>query len=148
MKDENKVIILIAEDDDGHAELIMDHLMETGLDNEIIHFKDGLALVNFLKGPKGKSSEKYRSRSFIVLLDINMPNMDGIEALRTIKADNSLKSLPVIMLTNTEDPEEIDECYELGCSMFITKPVNYELFANALKNLGLFIKNMQVPRLT
>jgi CheY-like chemotaxis protein len=78
------------------------------------------------------------------LLDIRMPKMDGVELLRRIKAEPALHAMPVIMLTTTNDPREVKECYELGCNSYVTKPVNYQQFAEALTRLGLFILIMQV----
>jgi CheY-like chemotaxis protein len=74
-----------------------------------------------------------------------MPKMDGIEVLKRIKANEKLRSLPVIMLTTTNDPREIQGCYNLGCNCYITKPVQYEQFSGAIRQLGLFIAIIQVP---
>jgi CheY-like chemotaxis protein len=74
-----------------------------------------------------------------------MPKIDGIEVLRQIKADLLLKKIPVIMLTTTDDPREIDYCYSLGCNSYITKPVEFGAFSEALKRLGLFLMIVQIP---
>lgn len=140
---QRKVTILIAEDDDGHAELIQEHLRDVGIQNPIIRFRNGQEIWNFLSrsGPEPHREEK---KSYLLLLDIRMPKMDGVEVLRRIKADDVLHPLPVIMLTTTNDPREVKECYELGCNSYVTKPVNYQQFADALKRLGLFLMIMQV----
>lgn len=132
------ITVLIAEDDDGHAELVRAQLLDAGIRNPYSRFKDGSELWNFLdtKGRKGGA--------FLVLLDIRMPRMDGVEVLRKIKADEALSRIPVIMLTTTDDPREIEECYELGCNCYVTKPVNFEAFAETLNRLGLFIMIMRV----
>jgi CheY-like chemotaxis protein len=132
------ITVLIAEDDDGHAELVRAQLLEAGIRNPYIRFKDGRELWNFLdtKGREGGS--------YLVLLDIRMPRMDGVEALRLIKADEALSRIPVIMLTTTDDPREIDECYDLGCNCYVTKPVEFNAFADTLNRLGLFIMIMRV----
>jgi CheY-like chemotaxis protein len=80
-----------------------------------------------------------------VLLDLNLPDMTGIDILRRIKENNYLKSTPVVVLTTTDDSNEINRCYELGCNVYITKPVNYESFANAIRQLGLFFSVIKVP---
>ena len=81
----------------------------------------------------------------IVLLDLSMPDMTGIEILRQVKQSKYLKCAPVVVLTTTDDSHEIKRCYELGCNVYITKPVNYESFANAIRQLGLFFSVIQVP---
>jgi CheY-like chemotaxis protein len=84
-------------------------------------------------------------QNYLVLLDIRMPKVDGVEVLRRIKADPELRRLPVIMLTTTDDAREVSRCHELGCSVYLQKPVDYEKFAEAMRRLGLFIMLMQVP---
>ena len=84
--------------------------------------------------------------SLIVLLDINMPRVDGVEVLRRLKADEKTKQIPVMMLTTTDDPREVERCYELGCSVYVTKPVEYEQFCEAVKLLGLFLQFVEVPQ--
>jgi CheY-like chemotaxis protein len=132
------ITVLIAEDDDGHAELVRAQLMAAGIRNPYIRFKDGRELWSFLDG-KGREGG-----SFLILLDIRMPRMDGVEALRLIKADELLSRIPVIMLTTTDDPREIEECYELGCNCYVTKPVDFDSFTETLNRLGLFIMIMRV----
>jgi CheY-like chemotaxis protein len=138
-----KITILIAEDDDGHAELIREHLLEAGIANPIVRFLNGQEAWNFL-ARTGPGPHRQEKQSYLLLLDIRMPKMDGVELLRLIKADPALHAMPVIMLTTTNDPREVKECYELGCNSYVTKPVNYQQFAEALKRLGLFILIMQV----
>jgi CheY-like chemotaxis protein len=83
----------------------------------------------------------------VLLLDIRMPKVDGIEVLRQVKCDPELKKLPVIMVTTTDDPREIDRCHELGCSNYITKPVEYSQFVETIRRLGLFLLTVEVPTL-
>lgn len=132
------VTILIAEDDDGHAELINEHLNDAGVMNRRLRFKDGKEIWDFLSGTPGNDIIDKQS-SYILLLDIRMPRMDGIEVLKRIKGEDNLKKMPVIMLTTTDDPLEIDECYRLGCNLYITKPVDSMKFSEILRRLGLFI---------
>jgi CheY-like chemotaxis protein len=143
-----EVTILIAEDDDGHAELIMDNLLESGLRNPLIRFRDGREALDFLFGPPaGDAPRREHGRAYMMLLDIRMPKVDGIEVLKQIKEDPELKNMPVIMLTTTDDPREIRNCYALGCSCYVTKPVDYEKFSDMLTRLGLFLLVVQVPDL-
>ena len=138
------VIILVAEDDEGHANLIKKNLRRAGIVNEVLLFMDGQEIIDFLfrkgDGPHRKSGEAY-----ILLLDIRMPKIDGVQVLEQIKTDPSLKKLPVIMITTTDDPREIENCHEMGCSSYITKPIDYENFVNAIRQLGLFLSVVQVP---
>ena len=86
-------------------------------------------------------------KSYILLLDIRMPKVDGIEVLRQIKSDPELKKLPVIIITTTDDPDEIDRCHKLGCNNYLTKPVDYEEFVRAVRQLGLFLSAVELPRI-
>ena len=81
----------------------------------------------------------------LVLLDLNLPDMSGTDILARIKAEPKLKRTPVVVLTTTDDKVEIQRCYDLGCNVYITKPVNYESFADAIRQLGLFLSVIQVP---
>ena len=136
-----EMMILIIEDDDGHAELIQEGLSEVGICNQIIRFRNGLDAWNFLSGEsKGDEPVIDKSKSYLLLLDINMPIMDGVELLRRMKSNKELKDIPVIMLTTTDDPREVEECYKIGCSFYVTKPVDFMKFAETLKRLGLFIQ--------
>ncbi|MBK8049654.1 MAG: response regulator [Anaerolineales bacterium] len=138
------VSILITEDDDGHAALIEWQLREAGVDNPMMRFCNGQEVWNFLtrcgSGPMRSTEDAY-----LMLLDLRMPIMDGLEVLRNVKADPVLKTLPVIMLTTTDDPQEIEACYRLGCNVYITKPVAFAQFAEALRRLGLILTIVQAP---
>ncbi len=139
----NEVTILIAEDDDGHAELINEHLVDAGVMNRQIRFKDGKEVWDFISG-ENQNEKMDKNKPFLLLLDIRMPRMDGIEVLKRIKSDQDLKKIPVIMLTTTDDPVEIEECYRLGCNFYITKPVDFIKFSEILRRLGLFIVVIEV----
>jgi CheY-like chemotaxis protein len=139
------VTIIMIEDDDGHARLIERNIRRSGVNNEIVPFSTGTDAVKYLFGSDGTGLH-HRGRALLILLDLNLPDMSGIEILRQIKDNKCLKSTPVVVLTTTDDTDEISRCYELGCSVYITKPVNYESFANAIRQLGLFFSVIQVPR--
>ena len=143
MEKYKELTILIAEDDDGHAELIIDGLKESGICNNMIRFVDGRQAWDFISG-KGKSKVLDENKSYLLLLDINMPIMDGIEVLERIKASDDFKNLPVMMLTTTDDPREVQKCYALGCNIYMTKPVDFLQFSETLKRLGLFIQVVRV----
>jgi CheY-like chemotaxis protein len=141
-----EVLILIAEDDDGHARLIEKNLSRAGLHNRIQRFENGQAILDFLfrRGPK---PHRQPDTPYLLLLDIRMPQVDGVEVLRQVKADAELRKLPVIMLTTTDDPREVERCHALGCSTYIVKPVDYGKFAEAITQTGLFMALVQVPNL-
>jgi len=85
-----------------------------------------------------------KNKCYLLLLDINMPKMNGVEVLIRIKSDNELKDIPVIMLTTTDNPREIETCYTLGCNMYITKPVQFDKFAETLNRMGLFLQIVKI----
>ena len=140
----NPVTIVMVEDDEGHARLIEKNIRRAGVNNEIVPFTDGTSALNFLLGPDG-SGEVSAKRAFLILLDLNLPDMTGIDILQRVKANEHLKRSPVVILTTTDDQREIQRCYDLGCNVYITKPVNYEGFADAIRQLGLFFSVIQVP---
>jgi CheY-like chemotaxis protein len=140
----NEITIMIAEDDDGHAELIKDNLREAGVSNEIIRFRDGQEALDYLLPATPKKVGGKQPLS-LLLLDIRMPRVDGVEVLRRLKADPTTRNIPVIMLTTTDDPREIQQCYDLGCNCYITKPVEYQKFAEVMSRLGLFLIIIQLP---
>ena len=138
------VTIVMIEDDEGHARLIERNIRRSGVNNEIVPFINGTEAVNYLFGGDGSGLD-HKGRALLILLDLNLPDMSGIEILRRLKEDKYLRCAPVVVLTTTDDSQEIKRCYELGCNVYITKPVNYESFANAIRQLGLFFSVIQVP---
>ena len=142
---ERELVILLAEDDDGHAYLVQQNLVDAGLANRVVHVKDGQEALDYLHCI-GAHGGRVANGPLLLLLDINMPRVDGVEVLRRLKADPKTAELPVIMLTTTDDPREVKRCYELGCSSYVTKPVEYEKFVEAIRRLGLFLSIVHVPR--
>ena len=138
------VTIIMIEDDEGHARLISKNLQRAGVSNPIKAFRDGTSAVDFLLGPD-KTGAVNANTPMLILLDLNLPDMTGVEILKIIKENEHLKRAPVVVLTTTDDQREIQRCYDLGCNVYITKPVNYEGFSNAIRQLGLFFSVIQVP---
>ena len=144
LHEQQTVTIVMIEDDEGHARLIERNIRRAGITNEIRHFVDGGTALDFLfndaKGPvlNGPS---------LILLDLNLPDMSGTSILERIKSEPGMKRTPVVVLTTTDDKVEIQRCYDLGCNVYITKPVNYESFADAIRQLGLFLTVIQVPEI-
>ena len=139
-----EVIILLAEDDEGHADLIRKNLVRAGITNRIIYFKDGQEVVEYLFR-LGDGPHRVTGDAYILLLDIRMPRLEGTEVLVKIKADPELRKIPVVMITTTDDPREVTLCHELGCNSYITKPVAYENFVDVIRKLGLFLTVVKVP---
>ena len=138
------VTIVMVEDDEGHARLIEKNIRRAGVNNEIIPFTDGTSALEYMLGADG-SGEASARRHFLVLLDLNLPDMTGVDILAKVKANRHTRRSPVVILTTTDDQREIQGCYDLGANVYITKPVNYESFANAIRQLGLFFSVMQIP---
>ena len=137
------VEIIMIEDDPGHARLIEKNIRRAGVNNTIVHFESGTAALRHLFDPAIRNNGP-----LLVLLDLNLPDMSGTDILEKIKLDDRLKHAPVVILTTTDDQREIQRCYALGCNVYITKPVEYETFATAIRQLGLFLSIMQVPEAT
>lgn len=140
------VRIVMIEDDEGHARLIERNIRRAGVNNEIMPFANGTDALAYLFGADG-SGEASARRHLLVLLDLNLPDMSGVSILEKIKANPHTKRTPVVVLTTTDDQREIQRCYDLGANVYITKPVDYENFAHAIRQLGLFFSVIQVPEI-
>jgi CheY-like chemotaxis protein len=138
------IMIVLVEDDDGHANLVERNLQRAGLANGIHRLKDGQEALDYVQG-KGAHAGRPGPHPMLLLLDIKMPRVDGVEVLRQLKSDPQTALVPIIMLTTTDDPREIQRCYELGCSVYISKPVDYQAFVEAINRLGLFLQVVRVP---
>ena len=144
MDQRKSVTVLLVEDDPGHAALIKMNLKRAGIHNPFIHLEDGQKAAGFIFG-KGEYEREARPSKLLVLLDLNMPLLDGYQLLKMMKEDAATKNIPVVVLTTTQSDEEVQRCYELGCNVFVTKPVGYEEFSAAIRKLGLFIEIMMIP---
>jgi CheY-like chemotaxis protein len=144
MSQGNPVTIIMVEDDEGHARLIEKNIRRAGVNNQVIPFTNGTEALTYLLGEDG-SGEVSARRHMLVLLDLNLPDMTGVDILEKVKSNQHTKRSPVVVLTTTDDQREIQRCYDLGANVYITKPVDYENFANAIRQLGLFFSVIQVP---
>lgn len=138
------MVILLAEDDEAHAVLVKRNLVRAGIANEVVHVTDGQEALDFVHCV-GNYKARLPNGPLLLVLDINMPRVDGVEVLEKLKADDSTATIPIIMLTTTDDPREVQRCYEVGCSAYITKPVEYDAFVEAVKRLGLFLQVVRIP---
>jgi CheY-like chemotaxis protein len=132
-----ELVILIAEDDMGHFVLTKNYLKRMGIRNEIIRLADGQETLDFLN-KAGPMKHTHRHKQYVLLLDIRMPKIDGIEILEKIKESAELLKVPVVMLTTSENPHHIQRCYSLGCHSYIVKPVKYSSYLEAMRQVGLY----------
>jgi len=140
----NEVTILLVEDDPGHARLIEKNLRRSKITNDVITVGDGQQALDYLFSI-GEYAGNERASPLLVLLDLNLPVLSGYHVLQRMKTDRNTKHIPVIILTTTDDVREVSRCYELGCSVYITKPVDYEKFSEAINKLGLFLSIVTIP---
>jgi CheY-like chemotaxis protein len=129
--------ILYAEDDPRDAELTLEALSENSLANRVTIAKDGVAAMEYLRC-EGEYKLRRTGNPAVVILDIKMPRMDGIEVLRAIRADPSLKMIPVVMLTSSGEERDLLRSYELGINAYVVKPVKFSDFMEAVKHIGIF----------
>jgi len=144
MTDIQNVTILLVEDDPGHTRLIEKNLRRANIKNKMHFATDGQEAIDYLFC-EGEYANNKRASDLLVLLDLNLPVLDGYQVLERMKIDERTKRIPVIILTTTDDPREVARCYELGCNVYITKPVDYEQFSEAIRSLGLFLLVVMIP---
>lgn len=138
MKNTKKVTILIADDDEDDRLMTREAFEEVRILNELVFVKDGVELLDYLYRRGDFAAPKICSRPGIILLDLNMPRMDGREALTAIKKDESLRSIPVTIFTTSKAEEDVVRSYNLGVNCFITKPVTYAGLVEVVKQLNSF----------
>ena len=144
MPSNQSVTILLVEDDPGHARLIERNLRRALITNEIVTLSDGQQAVDYLLREHTYAGATH-ALPLLLLLDLNLPGLDGYQVLARLKADERTRHIPVIILTTTEEPHEVKRCYALGCNIYLTKPVEYEQFAEAIGKLGLFLSIVKLP---
>ena len=129
--------VLLAEDSVNDAELTLAALNENRLANEVIHVRDGEAALDYLYS-RGAYTARPAGNPAVVLLDIKMPKVDGIEVLRRMRADPTLRTVPVVILTSSREEQDLMQSYALGANAYVVKPVDFGEFLGAVKSLGLF----------
>ncbi|MGB0389517.1 MAG: response regulator, partial [Ardenticatenaceae bacterium] len=135
--------IILVEDDLGHARLIEKNLRRAKITNKIIQLHDGQQALDYLFGQREQARPPL-SR-FLMLLDLNLPVLNGMQVLQRIKNDSRTKRIPVVILSTTDDPREVEACYELGCNLYITKPVEYAKFSQTIRQLGQVLSVVTLP---
>jgi len=129
--------ILFAEDNPKDVELTLEALVDHNLANNVVVVRDGVETIEYLRC-EGKYKKRKPGNPAVLLLDIKMPRMDGIEVLRTIRNDPKLKTLPVVMLTSSREEQDLIKSYELGVNAYVVKPVDFREFIEAVKQVGVF----------
>jgi len=129
--------ILLVEDSPRDAELVLEVLTQHHLANEVVHVRDGADAMDYLYR-RGKFADRSIGEPAVVLLDLKMPRVDGLEVLRQIKADPALKIIPVVMMTSSREEQDLLKSYQLGVNAYVVKPVHFHEFVDAVKNLGAF----------
>ena len=137
--DHNSIEVLFAEDNSDYAELTIRELKKNNLTNNIFHVWDGAEALDFIFARGNfETTRNINHTPKLIMLDIQMPKISGIEVLKQIKANDITRTTPVIMLTSSKEDPDIHKCYSLGANSYIIKPINFEIFATAIKNLGFY----------
>ena len=144
MNNQTAATILIVDDNHGHAKLIMKNLKRSGLKNNIVHLDNGRRALDYLFGEGEFDGEEHIS-DIVLILDLNMPVMDGYQVLEFMRSDKRTMHIPVVVLSTTDDRNEISRCYNLGCNLFMTKPVDYNGFKEAIRRLGEIFSIGEIP---
>ena len=129
--------ILLAEDNKKDVELTLEALSEHSLANHVVVVKDGVETMAYLRYEDNYKLRK-QGNPAVLLLDIKMPRMDGIEVLKAVRSDNKLKTIPVVILTSSREESDLIKSYELGVNAYVVKPVNFKDFIEAIKQIGIF----------
>lgn len=140
---DNSVQVLLVEDDEGHARLVERNLRRGGFPNRVFRVRDGQEALDYLYF-EGEFSDREWGDPLVIVLDIRMPRIDGMEVLRRVKSTPETATVPVIILTTTDNPVEIEQSYSLGCNVYISKPVDYDAFVEVVHRLGHFLQVTQI----
>jgi two-component system response regulator len=135
---DNKVEILLVEDNPHDAELTIRALKKANLANQLIHLRDGAEALDFLYGKGLYADRNIGNRPKVILLDIKMPKVDGIEVLRQLKLHEDTRTIPVVIMTSSKEEQDIITSYDLGVNSYVVKPVDFEGFAKAVSELGFY----------
>lgn len=136
--DDNKVEILLVEDNPHDAEMTIRTLKKINLANRLIHLKDGADALDFIFARGIFADRHIENRPKVILLDIKMPKIDGIEVLRQIKSNEATKTIPVVIMTSSKEEQDVITSYNLGVNSYVVKPVHFESFAKAVSDLGFY----------
>jgi two-component system response regulator len=141
----NEIEVLIVEDNSNDAELTIRALKKSNLTNKLMHVKDGAEALDFLFAQGVYADRKDEKNPKVILLDLKMPKLNGIEVLQALKSDERTKTIPVVVLTSSKEDPDIQKCYQLGVNSYVVKPVGFESFAKAVSELGLYWMLLNQP---
>ena len=144
MESTTSIQIILIEDDPGHARLLEKNLRRADIAKDIHIFGDGRAFLKCIHQTETPCLKAVEPP--VILLDLNLPFMSGFDVLQHLKSNQATKHIPVIILTTTDNPAEIERCYRIGCNFYITKPVNYEQFGEIIKKLGVALSIIKMPK--
>jgi CheY-like chemotaxis protein len=136
--------ILLVDDSPRDTEMTLEALQQYRLANEVVTLRDGAEALDYLYR-RGDFQDRTNSNPAVILLDLKMPRVDGLEVLRTIKGDPNLKTIPIIMLTSSREEQDLMKSYQLGVNAYVVKPVDFHAFIDALKSLGAFWAVLNEP---
>ena len=145
---DSEIEILLIEDNASDAEMTLRAFKKNNLGNSTVHLKDGAEALDFIFGTGAYEGRNILNKPRMILLDLKMPKVNGIEVLERLKSDPRTKTIPVVVLTSSREDPDIRRCYELGVNSYIVKPVEFENFTAAIKNLGMYwlLLNLSPPR--
>lgn len=138
MDNSNEIEILLVEDNVHDAELTIRTLRKQGIVNKLFHLRDGAAALNYLFGTGEFKGRDTINVPKLILLDLKMPKVDGIEVLQNIKSNSLTRKIPVVILTSSKEHPDVDKCYALGANSYIVKPVEFDNFSKAVAEIGLY----------
>ena len=133
-----QIEILLAEDNSSDAEMTIDALKMNNFANKLFHVKDGAEALDFLFAEGKYEGREIQNKPRLILLDLKMPKISGIEVLRKIRSDIRTRTIPVVVLTSSKEDPDIEECYSLGVNSYVVKPVEFDEFQKAISELGLY----------
>lgn len=141
------VQILLVEDSASDAEMTIRALKSNNLESKVLHLEDGAEALDFIFAEGNYSQRNMEDKPKLILLDLKMPKVNGIEVLQRLKLDDRTKNIPVVMLTSSKEDPDIKKCYDLNANSYIIKPVEFEAFQKTVSNLGLYwmIDNHAAP---
>jgi two-component system, response regulator len=133
-----EVDILLVEDNPSDAEMTIHALKKNGLTNKLLHVKDGAAALDFIFAEGEYTGRNMVNKPKVILLDLKMPKVNGIEVLQRIRTDEYSKTIPVVVLTSSKEDPDIKTCYDLGVNSYVVKPVEFDEFQKAITELGMY----------
>jgi CheY-like chemotaxis protein len=138
MRTENEVEVLLVEDNPHDAELTMRALKKRRLANHLVWIKDGAEALDYIYGGSTDAQQNINHKAKVILPDLKLPKVDGLEVLRRLKGDHRTRQIPVVVLTSSREDQDIVESYRLGVNSYVVKPVEFENFCAAVSHLGLY----------